>query len=126
MDNVAQFIQGMDSLMAYPPDEIFRLARTTVLYDRELWTQHAQARDQFGNMVRINDPQAVMWDVEGACGKVANPYGIVPPMIIKILDQIVQDIWNTEEDAGWLNDHRTYEHVLILLEEAERRKRGST
>lgn len=89
-----------------------------VLCDPERWTQHVRARDAEGYEVRVEDPEAVCWCIEGAIAVVCNPYGITPPHVLKALDKVVFAIMGRDVGVGYLNDMVMHEVIMQLLDEA--------
>lgn len=115
-------------LMVRPAHEIVRIARI-LLSDINLWTQSANARDEYGKRVKPNHPSAVCWSMSGAIAIASNPYGITPPSLLKLLDGIVREwglvqllaqtpdfeLWENSDD---FNDKRPHPFILALLDEA--------
>lgn len=78
---------------------------------------------------RTGDERATCLNLEGAVAVACNGLGILPPFIMRILDQAVLDFlkshkvqippedvgaWNPY-DAGWFAEHYGHEHSLELL-----------
>ena len=68
-------------------------------------------------MVKPHDPAAVCWDVEGAIAIECNPYGILPPFFMKLMDEVAGKYGF--DSIGQFNDTYTHEHILRIMAEAE-------
>jgi hypothetical protein len=120
MPSVEDFFEHTDSLTSGKSAlQILRETRQ-LLSVKERWTKSARARDQFGNVVRPEDPRAVAWCLEGAVARVCNPFGITPASIMRLLDRTIRIIYYTEEDvtATVYNELMPYGSILYLLDEA--------
>ena len=104
--------------------ETLRIARC-FLSQPGIWTIGAFARDAAGNKVKPNSPKACQFSLHGAIAVSCNKRGIIPPFIIKLLDDIVQE-WNLGERASDYNDERPIEMVLALLDAAITRSVGQS
>ena len=93
-----------------------------LLSDVTRWTCWAQARDIRGFQVRIEDPRACCWCIEGAIGRVSNVVGVVPPSILRFLDLLVQEL---QQDAvnvvSDFNDMVSHDVLLQFLDNAIKR-----
>lgn len=115
------FIETCNSLINnQTPKQILSRAKA-LIFDERNWCQGAQARDLEGRKVRINDPSATSWDIEGAIGKVSNDLGVVPPLIFKFLDNLVCDFESVDEDVGWYNDRYNHFNILQFMDQAIKR-----
>lgn len=80
---------------------------------------------------RINDPRATCVNVEGAVARACNNEGIIPPYLLRYLDESVLaylkehnitgfgencDAWNPY-DIGWFCEYFGHEHAMNLLHE---------
>lgn len=118
------FLHDCDALMTgLSPVEIWSGVCET-LSDPNSWCQGAKAMDATGCMVRPMDPDAVFFSIEGAVAYHSNLVGVVPPYMLRLLDQYVLDflnigepagIWN-EHDIGWFNDYATHDTVVRYLD----------
>jgi hypothetical protein len=98
--------------------EVLNLA-IELIADPVAWTQNAHARTADGETVKPSNPQAVCWCGLGAIAKCSNSLGIIPPQLIRYLDEFVE--WkypNRFEGFGDFNDYHSHEIVLGLLQEA--------
>lgn len=83
---------------------------------------------------RVNDPRATCVNIEGAVGRACNDEGIMPPFLLKYLDECVLaylrklganwvgetcDVWNPY-DVGWFGETYGHDHALNLLHEIYR------
>lgn len=95
-----------------------------LLSDETKWCQGAFAMSADGQRVKAGSPEAVAWSIEGAVGVCSNEYGVIPPNILKYLDQLVFGLTGKDETVGWYNDRSTHENMLRFLHEALRRSNG--
>jgi hypothetical protein len=80
---------------------------------------------------RINDPRATCVNIEGAVARACNNLGVLPPFLIRYLDEAAlaylntrgigafgtePSIWN-EYDVGWFGQQYGHEHAVNLLHE---------
>jgi hypothetical protein len=96
-----------------------------ILEDPRRWTIEAQARDQHNRKVHIDDPTAVSFSIEGALALASNDIGVVPPPVLRILDQEMLDYCGferravagimEERDLGWYNDAYTHDDILTFM-----------
>lgn len=121
MPSVESFFDQCNALTSGKSSlQILRETRA-FLSDESRWTKRALARDQEGYPVRPEDPTAVAWCLEGAVSLACNPFGIVPPSMLKLLDKVVSIIFLTEEDiTACMYNELADEHsdILYLLDEA--------
>jgi hypothetical protein len=96
----------------------------SLLSDETKWCQLAIALNKDCRKEKINSRNAVAWSIEGAIGLSSNPYGIIPPFILKGLDELVHELTGKDETVGWFNDHHNHEAVLGFMQEAIRRAGG--
>ena len=78
---------------------------------------------------RINDPSATCLNAEGAVARACNNHGILPPFLIKLLDQLTLEYlqangrsWIDEESGawnpytiGWFGEYYNHTEALNLL-----------
>jgi hypothetical protein len=88
VNNIDEFFHRCNLLMeGQAPIDIIR--RTLeILREPEQWTATARARDEYGNHVAPYDPRAVCWCIEGAVSMACNRFGIMPPYLMLILDEV--------------------------------------
>ena len=131
MELVSTFYASPE-LMKRSPLETLRIVRK-FLEDPEVWTQGARARDAIGQRVKPHHPSAVRWSLNGAIAIASNEWGITPPQLLQLLDDIVREwgavepfwlpkggpeIWETCDD---FNDQRPHHLVMALLDAAIKR-----
>lgn len=113
-----EFIERCDALMCdQTPVEVLYKTRE-LLSDPDRWVQFVLASDENGYRTKPSDPDAVRWGLEGAVGKVSNPYGIVPPCVLKILDMAVLELYNQDVNCGYFNDNNDHQQVMNLIDGA--------
>jgi hypothetical protein len=125
VQEATNYIRGLNTLTSGKTlVEVLKCARA-LLDNEEHWAQGARARDERGRNVRPEDPSAVKWCLEGACARVSNNYGITPPDLLALFEQIVRDDYGIEDGNGsWWNDNRDHESMLRLLDDAVARLTG--
>ena len=124
MDNSASFLAQCDALTGgLRPHEIIQFVREDLRLE-QAWCQKALARDHGGHPVRPNDPRVEALSIEGAVARCSNKVGIVPPSMMRLLDQMVIDflslgtevgIWE-DRDVSWFNDNFDHASVLEFLD----------
>jgi hypothetical protein len=118
MPSVEQFFGGTNSLLltcGQHPAEVLRAAHWLLSNPNCLVVGHRAVDDQ-GRRVRPEHPSAVAWDLEGAVARASNPWGILCPMFIQLLDQLIVDVFGQDQTAATFSDHNDHEHVLFLLD----------
>ena len=116
MTSANEFLERCDLLMmGQAPRTILQKAYETIK-DPARWTTGAMAVDENNRRVRPNDERAVRWDVEGAVAIASNPYGILAPFFMKLLDEVAEEYGMFS--IGALNDSFQHERVLAVLQEA--------
>lgn len=119
MNSTDSFLEGCDDLMTgQTPKAILQKAYDRIS-DKAKWTRGAVARNANGGKVRPDSTEAVCWDIEGAVSLACNPYGILPPFFIKLLDGVAEEYGTIS--SGLLNDHFSHEIVLEALSKAYNR-----
>lgn len=118
MDNAIEFLERCNQLMlGQDPKYILRRARERIS-DPARWTTAAPARNAQGQWRKPHEPDACCWDIEGAIAIECNPYGILPPFFMRLLDGLVEGLGC--DSIGTLNDAYSHEMVLQIMERAER------
>ena len=135
MDDTVLFTENCDALTnGQTVAEILQRA-LAVLQDEDRWCREYRATDAEWNRVDIVSPAAVRFSIEGAVGRVANDVGIIPPFILRYLDEFVLYYLGLighlttpstagimeERDVAWFNDSYMHEHIVAFLEQAHRR-----
>jgi len=120
MDDPASFLAQCDALTGERSHlEILTDAFALLSADGR-WCQGAHALRADGYAVRPNNGWAVAFSIEGALAHCSNQAGIVPPTLIRLMDQMVLDflsigttagIWE-DRDVGWFND--TFDHASVV------------
>lgn len=91
MNNSTVFLDRCNALMqGQDPITILRRA-LEIIREPEQWTPKARALDAQGARVRPEDPTAVRWCIEGAISLACNPYGLLPPYFMKVLDEVATE-----------------------------------
>lgn len=86
---------------------------------------------QWCSPCRINHPRAMRLNIEGAVGRACNNEGIIPPHLLRYLDESVlyylrmRGVTGLEEEAGawspydvgWFGEFYGHDHALGLLDE---------
>jgi len=115
MPSADSFLVQCNLLMCgQPPKEILRKALAT-LEDPSRWTQGALARDQYGRSVRPASPHAVCWCMESAVAMACNPYGVLPPYFMILLDEVAEEDFGHLYGAPLFNEHYGHDAILTLL-----------
>lgn len=120
MLSAQEFLEDCNALTSgKSPLQILRETRE-LLSVPDRWTKGARARDASGSSVCPENQAAASWCLGGAIAIVCNPFGILPPSMIRLLDKVVRIIFPTEEDidAGEYNELMNHEDILYLLDEA--------
>lgn len=116
MDNAKEFLERCDRLMlGQDPKDILRRARAR-LEDDTKWTVGAPARNAEGAWRKPDAPDAVRWDIQGAIAIECNPYGILPPFFMKLLDELVAPLGC--DSVGVFNDTFSHDKMLELFDAA--------
>ena len=84
LDRCNQLMQGQD------PTTVLRRA-LEIIREPEQWTPRARALDEKGRWVHPGDPTATRWCIEGAVSLACNPYGILPPYFMALLDEVAME-----------------------------------
>lgn len=100
-----------------------------LLSDEKFWCQGFQSADAQGNWVKITSDKAVSFSISGAIGLVSKPAGVVPPHMLRFLDQFLMEFLGRDEkagimnekDIGWFNDNYDHETMMKFLYAAQRR-----
>jgi hypothetical protein len=103
-------------MLGQNPRDILRRAADRIR-DPSRWTSQAVARDAQGRIVKPHDPAAVCWDVGGAIAIECNPYGILPPFFMKLMDEVAGKYGF--DSIGQFNDTYTHKRILRIMAEAE-------
>jgi len=116
MDNTSEFLERCNRLMmGQSPKDILQRAYDRIS-DPEWWAVGAQALNENGGMVPPHDTTAVRWSVQGAVALASNPYGILPPYFMQLLDEVAEEYGVIT--IGLLNDGFRHEIVLEALQKA--------
>ncbi len=116
MNTTQEFLERCNALMmGRAPREILLRAMDRIR-DPERWAHGAQALDAQGKKVVPSDPSAVQWDVQGAIAIECNPYGILPPYFMQLLDELAEPYGC--DSVGMFNDAYSHERVLHLMQSA--------
>lgn len=78
------FLASIDLFNERTPSEILLATKQRLRPDA--WTKAAVARDARGRNVKPLDPNACCWCVEGALAVESNPYGLIPPILLQLID----------------------------------------
>lgn len=120
MPSVESFFSDCDALTSGKSHLQILQETRNLLQDKCRWTTGARARNSLGRAVKVEDPEATSWSIEGAVARVCNPYGITPISILRLLDRAVGVVHQGEKEmtACMYNDARNYEAVLEMLDVA--------
>ena len=115
MPSADSFLAQCNLLMCgQPPKEILRKALAT-LEDPVRWTQGARARDDRGRPVSPSHPSAVCWCMESAVAMACNPYGVLPPYFMYLLDEVAAEEFGHDYGAPLFNEHYGHDSIIALL-----------
>lgn len=89
-----------------------------VLRDRRRWVNFAYAVDEDWNEVHVTDPTAVRYSLEGAVAMASNPYGLLPPYFMKLLDEVIMELYGEDGGVGCLEEYCGHRTVLLVLKRA--------
>ncbi len=117
MRSVHSFFTRMNMLCQRPPRHVLQDA-LEILQDphKRCRSPFAVAEDEVGQSVRPADPSAVRWSVEGAIAKVSNPYGVLPPYFMVLLDNVICDEFGMHCNVPYFEDHYGHAEILRVLE----------
>lgn len=102
-------------MVGQKPEDVLAKA-VEMIRDPCQWTRGARARNELGQPVHPADPTAVAWDMEAAVAMACNPYGILPPFFMVLLDEVAQEKHGTY--AVFIAEDYRHEIVIDLLEAA--------
>ena len=97
------------------PSDILRKA-AKLIEDPDRWAKGARARDTEGYAVEAKDPTATSWCLEGAIAITCNPFGILPPYFMVLLDSVAEEYFDFPWGAPRFNEYYSHESVIRLLE----------
>lgn len=118
MDNALEFLARCNQLMlGQDPKDILRRARERIS-DPARWTTAAPARNAQGQWRKPHEADVCCWDIQGAIAIECNPYGILPPFFMRLLDGLVEGYGC--DSIGMFNDAYSHEMVLQVLVLAEK------
>lgn len=88
-----------------------------LIHSEVQWTQRADARDQAGNIVAADNPEAVCWSLIGGSSRISD--GRYNREIIDMLRVVCSRLYATT-NFGWWQDNPTTTWPMIdrLLDEA--------
>lgn len=85
----------------------------SILKDPERWTQGGHARAPDGELVKPKDPRACKWCLLGAVAIESNELAMIPPPLMRFLDQMVAYIYGDKfVSVGEMNDY--IDHDLLI------------
>lgn len=119
MDSTSSFLQRCNALMqGQDPIPVLRRA-LEIIREPEQWTPRSRALDNRGYAVSPEDPNAVCWCIEGAVSMACNPYGILPPYFMRIMDEVAVEYGC--DSVNLLEDALDHAGVVEFLETVIRR-----
>lgn len=118
MENISEFLKHCDTLTSGQSLEQILIKVINFVSDEEKFSNYFFAADENWRPVKIIDPRAVRWSIEGAVGLASNDFGVVPPAILKFLDGVVHEYTGQEEDVGWFCQNFCHEEVMAFLQVA--------
>ncbi len=103
MHTTDAFLERCNALMqGQDPEAVLRRA-LEIVREPEQWTNEFRAITADRRRCRPEDPDAAAWCIEGAVSLACNPYGILPPYFMLVMDDVAReygcDTVNLLEDA---------------------------
>ena len=113
-----EFLEESLPLMGGQTPQNVLLRALWVLRDPNRWVAHCRAADIQGNPVPPTDPRAYKWCLEGAVAMASNPDGVMPPYFMKLLDEVVMELYREECGVNCLEEYCYHGHIVRVLQRA--------
>lgn len=123
MDNTTSFLDRCELTGGREPKEILADV-LQLLSEEDRWAWGCLARRTGGRPCKPSHPEVQWFSIAGALAHCSNQVGVVPPSLLRLMDQMVIDflelgtevgIWE-DRDVGWFNDTFDHKSVVDLLE----------
>jgi hypothetical protein len=113
MRSAESYLAKINTLLAGQPPRAVLQRALKIIEDPSRW--HYFTQDAAGNVVRPNDLSAVRWCLEGAIARECNPYGILPPYFMVLLDTTLEEEFGFSWDLPYFEQHHDHAGVVSLL-----------